>query len=263
MNVFNVLMIGDVVGDTGRKIVQKHLPGLKQKYNIHFTILNGENSAHGKGITIKIADFFKEIGIDVITTGNHVWAKKDIYSYITQHKFLLRPANFQAGQPGQGVTVIETKEGLIGVMNLQGRTFMKEFVDCPFKTADSLLLYLKSKTKYIFVDFHAEATAEKLGMSFYLDGRVSAVVGTHTHVQTADERVLPKGTAHITDLGMCGSLNSMIGQKKAPVIEQMITQMPIQFDVDTEPPFILSGVVISVDKATGLAQKIERVYIVD
>lgn len=256
-------MIGDIVGETGRKILQKHLPLLKQKYNIHFTIVNGENSANGKGITKKIADFLKEIGVDVITTGNHVWAKKDIYSYIPQNKFLLRPANFQAGQPGTGVVVIETKEGPIGVLNLQGRTFMKEFVDCPFKTADSLLLYLKNKTKYIFVDFHAEATAEKLGMGFYLDGRVSGVVGTHTHVQTADERILPKGTAYITDLGMGGSLNSMIGQKKAPVIEQMITQMPIQFEVDTEPPFILSGVVISVDKSTGLAQKIERIYIVD
>lgn len=263
MNNVNVLMIGDVVGDAGRSIVQKHLPSLKKKYDIHCVVLNGENAAHGKGITPKIADLFKEIGVNVITTGNHVWAKREIYAYISSNKFLLRPANFQTGSPGSGVFVFESSEGPIAVINLQGRVFMKEFVDCPFRAADSLLMYLKGKTKYIVVDFHAEASAEKLGIAYYLDGRVSGVVGTHTHVQTADNRVLPKGTAYITDLGMCGSLNSMIGQKKETVMNQMITQMPAQFDVDTEPPFVLSGVVISIDKATGLSRSIERIYIVD
>jgi len=262
-NTIHVLMIGDVVGDAGRTLVQKHLPLLKKKYDIHCVVLNGENSAHGKGITPKIADLFKEMGVHVITTGNHVWAKREIYGYISNNKFLLRPANFQSGSPGVGVFVYESLEGPIAVINLQGRVFMKEFVDCPFRTVDSILMYLKDKTKYIVVDFHAEATAEKLGIAYYLDGRVSGVVGTHTHVQTADNRVLPKGTAYITDLGMCGSLNSMIGQKKELVMQQMISQMPMQFDVDTEPPFVLSGVVISIDKVTGLARSIERVYIVD
>lgn len=263
MNVINILMIGDVVGDAGRQVVQKYLQKLKQKHDIHCVVLNGENSAHGKGITPKISDFYKEIGVDVITSGNHIWAKREIYSYISSNKFLLRPANFQSGSPGSGCFIFESVIGPIAVINLQGRVFMREFVDCPFRSLDSLLMYLKDKTKCILVDFHAEATAEKLGIGYYADGRVSAVVGTHTHVQTADNRVLPKGTAYITDLGMCGSLNSMIGQKKEFVMQQMISQMPTQFDVDTEPPFVLSGVVVVIDKATGLAQSIERIYIVE
>jgi 2',3'-cyclic-nucleotide 2'-phosphodiesterase len=256
-------MIGDIVGDTGRKLIEKYLPDLKAKHTIHVVVLNGENSAHGKGITPKIADFLKSIGVDVITTGNHVWAKREIYSYIQANKFLLRPANFQQGSPGVGLYIHETMLGPVAVINIQGRVFMKEFVECPFRTIDSLLLYLKNKTKLIFVDFHAEATAEKLGMAFYLDGKISGFVGTHTHVQTADARILPKGTAYITDLGMCGSLNSMIGQKKDAIIQHMITQMPIQFEVDTEPPFVLSGVIIETDTETGLSKKIERVYMVE
>lgn len=259
----HVLMFGDVVGPVGQMVLQKHLPHLKEKYKSDVVIVNGENSADGKGITSKIMHFFKHIGVDVVTTGNHIWQKKEIYNYFGQNKDLLRPANFPSECPGTGVTLIQVKNHTIGVMNLQGRVFMRELLACPFKTADSQLTFLKSRTKIIFVDFHAETTSEKHGIAFYLDGKVSAVVGTHTHVQTADERILPGGTAYITDLGMAGSFNSMIGMKKEPIIANMITQMPHKFEVDTEPPYVLCGVSIIVDANTGKSDSIERIFIVD
>lgn len=165
--------------------------------------------------------------------------------------------------PGTGVITFTCKDTVIGVINIQGRVFMREFVDCPFRTVDSLLTYLHTKTKVILVDFHAETTSEKAGMGYYLDGRVSAVVGTHTHVQTADERILPNGTAFITDLGMGGSLNSMIGMKKEPIIQHLITQMPVKFSVETAAPYVLSGAIIDIDSATGAAVAIERLRIID
>ena len=262
-NKIHVLMFGDVVGAAGQMVLQKHLPSLKEKYKSDVVIVNGENSADGKGITSKIMRFFKHIGVDVVTTGNHIWQKREIYSYFGQNKDLLRPANFPSECPGTGVTLLQVKNHTIGVMNLQGRVFMRELLACPFKTADSQLSFLKSRTNIILVDFHAETTSEKHGIAFYLDGKVSAVVGTHTHVQTADNRILPEGTAYITDLGMAGSFNSMIGMKKGPIIANMITQMPHKFEVDTEPPYVLCGVSIVIDANTGKSDSIERIFIVD
>ena len=207
--------------------------------------------------------FFRQNGADVITTGNHIWARKEIYSYLAENNDVLRPANFPSACPGTGITTFKCAGLTVGVINLQGRIFMKEMVDCPFKAAESLLTYLKYKTNIIFVDFHAEATSEKLGMAYFLDGRVSAVVGTHTHVQTADERILPGGTAYITDLGMAGALNSMIGMKKESVLKTFLTQMPSKFEVDTNAPAIMCAVLIDIDKSTGKALKIERIQVID
>lgn len=258
-----VLLIGDVVGLPGRMMIQKHLPKLQRELEIDATIVNGENSADGKGITPRIMHFFKHNKVDVVTSGNHIWNKKEIYPYIAENKDLLRPANFPSESPGVGVTTVMIKNQLIAVINLQGRVFMRELIDCPFKTAQSILTYLRDKTKLIFVDFHAETTSEKQGLSYFLDGKITGFVGTHTHVQTADERILPQGTAYITDLGMCGALNSMIGMKKEPIIQQYITQMPTRFTVETTGPFVMSGVVIDADPISGKARSIERIRIID
>lgn len=259
-----VLMMGDVVGGAGRAMFAKHIGALKTKYNADAIIVNGENSAgDGRGITVKNMRFFKHHGADVVTTGNHIWAKKDIYQYLNDHRDLIRPANFPSECPGDGVTTFMVGHLTVGVMNLQARTFMREQVECPFKSADSLLTYLRTKTKIILVDFHGEATAEKMGFAYYLDGRVSAVVGTHTHVQTADSRILPNGTAYITDLGMAGAVNSMIGMKKEPIIQSLITQMPTKFSIETAGPMMMSGVCIEIDTFTGKARSIERIYLVD
>ena len=263
MKTVRVLLLGDLVGEPGCAVFQKHIGRLRSELKIDAVIVNGENSADGKGITPRIMNFFKHNGVDVVTTGNHIWQKKDVIPYLAEKKDLLRPANFPSMCPGTGVTTFTCKDTVIGVINIQGRVFMREFVDCPFRTVDSLLTYLHTKTKVILVDFHAETTSEKAGMGYYLDGRVSAVVGTHTHVQTADERILPNGTAFITDLGMGGSLNSMIGMKKEPIIQHLITQMPVKFSVETAAPYVLSGAIIDIDSATGAAVAIERLRIID
>lgn len=259
-----VLFIGDLVGYPGQSIFQKHIQKLRDTHSIDVVIVNGENSApDGRGITPQVMEFFASLKVDVVTSGNHIFAKKEIYPYLTSNKDLLRPANFPAACPGTGVTTIMVKGTTLGILNLQGRVFMRELVNCPFRAADSALTFLQARTNCIFVDMHAETTSEKLGMGYYLDGKVSAVVGTHTHVQTADERILPEGTAYITDVGMGGSLNSMIGMKKEIILKNILTQMPVKFAVETEGPFVLSGVVVSIDTSTGKALKIKRIYIVD
>jgi len=263
MDTLRVLMIGDVVGAAGRAIFQKHIDKVKRTYNINAVIVNGENCAHGRGITTKNMRFFEHNGVDVVTSGNHIWKHKEIYAYLDEHSNLLRPANFPAATPGAGVTTFMVQGHRIGVINLQGRVFMKELIDCPFYKADAIVNQLKEKTNIIVVDFHAEATSEKMAMSFFLDGRVSAVVGTHTHVQTADERILPGGTAHITDLGMTGSFNSMLGMKKEPIIHNFLTALPVRFTPDTATPIVMSGAWIEIDTHTGNAIKIERVMIID
>lgn len=263
-NNLRLLMIGDICGNLGLAMVQAYLGRLKDRYKIDGVIVNGENSANnGKGITPKIVEFLQDLGVNVITTGNHVWAKKEIIPYLNQNQYILRPYNFPSSCPGAGIATFEAGGELVAVVNIQGRIFMREFVDCPFRAMDSILTFLKSKTNKIFVDIHAEATSEKIGMGLYLDGRVSAVVGTHTHVQTSDERILPNGTAFITDLGMVGALNSMIGMKKEPVLGNMLTQMPHKFEVSTDAPAVLCGVVIEVDKNRGKALDIQRIRIVD
>lgn len=263
MATLRILFLGDVVGSTGRAMYQKHIVSVKAKYGIDAVVVNGENSANGHGITPRIMKFFKHNHADVVTSGNHIWRNKEIYTYLSEHQDLLRPANFPRETPGVGVTTFLCKGHTVAIVNLQGRVFMREFVSCPFKAAESILTYLNSKTNIIFVDFHAETTSEKIGLGFFLDGKISGLVGTHTHVQTADERILPQGTAFITDLGMAGSLNSMLGMKKEAIIHNMITQMPTKFEVETTPPVIMTGAWIEVDVATGRAVAIERISITD
>ncbi len=258
-----ILCIGDAVGALGRTIFQKHVPALREQYRIDGVLVNGENAADGRGITPRMVRAFRHNGADIITSGNHIWGKKDIYEYLTQNTDLLRPANFPSSCPGTGVATFTAGNVTVGVINLQGRIFMREHVDCPFRTAESALTFLKSKTDVIIVDFHAETTSEKMGIAHFLDGKVSAVFGTHTHVQTADERVLPGGTAFMTDLGMCGALNGMIGMKKEAVLSHMITQMPHRFEVQTVGPAVLSGMYVEIEVETGKAVAIERVRIVD
>jgi 2',3'-cyclic-nucleotide 2'-phosphodiesterase len=261
--ILRVALIGDVVGTPGRAMFQKYVPKLKAEKEIDIIIVNGENSSNGRGITSRIARFFIHNGASVITSGNHIWHNAEIYHYLSTTTQLLRPENFPSATPGTGTTIFSHKHLQIGVLNLQGRVFMREHVDCPFRTADSALTYLQSKTPIILVDFHAETTSEKMAMGFYLDGRVSAVVGTHTHVQTADQRILPQGTAYITDLGMVGALNSMIGMQKESVIKNYLTQMPQKFVVDVNPPYVLSGVYVDIDSSTGAAVAIEPLRIID
>ena len=258
-----VLLLGDLVGFPGRVMFQKHINSLKEKFSIDFVIVNGENSCQGKGITSRIVRFFRHNGVDVVTSGNHIWQNKEIYSYLSENNDLLRPENFPTECPGTGVGLYQCNGYSIGVINLQGRVFMREHVNCPFRTADSVLTFLKSRTPIILVDFHAETTSEKMALAYYLDGRVSALVGTHTHIQTADERILPNGTAYITDLGMAGALNSMLGMKKEPIIKNFLTQMPQKFEVDINGPMVLSGVWVEIDTTNGKATHIERVRIVD
>lgn len=259
-----VLIIGDVVGVIGCMMVQKHIRSLQQQFNIDATIVNGENSNHnGRGISSRIVQSFKHNGVNVVTTGNHIWDNNDIYDYLRNHNDVIRPANFPSSSPGSGVTTFNCNGIEVAVVNVQGRVFMKEHLDCPFLALDTILNYLRHRTKLIIVDVHAEATAEKICLGYYLDGRVSCVVGTHTHVQTADERVLPNGTAYITDLGMTGSLNSSIGMKKEPMIERFKSQMPNKFIVETEPPVIMTGVWVEIDTTTGKAVQIQRVKVID
>lgn len=262
-STLKILLLGDIVGHPGCAILQKHLNSLKNKFSINFVIVNGENSSQGKGITSRLCHFFRSVGVDVITTGNHVWDNREIYPFLTEYDYLLRPDNFPTECPGKGVGVYSCGAYTIGVLNVQGRVFMRELINCPFKAAESALTYLKARTPIVIVDMHAEATSEKMGLAYYLDGRVSAVVGTHTHVLTADERILPGGTAYITDLGMAGAQNSMLGMKKESIIRKMMTQMPAKFEVETQLPFFMTGVWIEVDTHSGKAVHIERIQIVD
>jgi 2',3'-cyclic-nucleotide 2'-phosphodiesterase len=264
MNTIRVLFIGDVVGALGRAMFAKHIAPIKVQYAADAIIVNGENSApSGRGITPKNVQFFKNHGVDIITSGNHIWDSRDIYPYFAQHKDLLRPANFPRDCPGSGIGMFECKGRKVAVLNVQGRVFMREDLSCPFREAQSALTYISAQTPLIFVDFHAEATSEKIGLAYFLDGKVSAVVGTHTHVQTADETILPGGTAYITDLGMVGALDGMLGMKKEPIIQRFLTQMPVRFQPQEEGPAVLTGVCIEVDTADGRAISIERIKVVD
>jgi len=262
-DILRILFLGDVVGKSGRALFQKYIDRIRREFEIDGVVVNGENSSHGRGITSRTMKFFKHNDVDVVTSGNHVWKNKEIYLYLEQNKDLLRPANYPSGCPGTGVTTFSCKGKEVAIINLQGRTFMKDEVTCPFRAAESILTYLKNKTKIIFIDFHAEASSEKMGLAHYLDGKVSGVLGTHTHILTADERILPGGTAYITDLGMAGAFNSMLGMQKKAVIDRFLTQMPTRFEVDIKPPFIMTGAYVEVDTTTGRAKKIKSIKIID
>lgn len=257
----SILFIGDICGQPGRRAVKEVLPGLIAEFSPDLILANGENAAAGFGITPPLVEELLDLGIAVLTSGNHIWDKKEIIPYLTEHADgrLLRPANYPAGSPGQGLYVGKTREGIeYAVINLQGRVFMPS-IDCPFLTADALLAKIPSQIKIRIVDMHAEATSEKRALGWYLDGRVTAVVGTHTHVPTADEIIQTEGTAYITDLGMTGPYDSVIGIQKAAVIEKFLKQMPGRFEV-AKGDVRLSAVLIQADRATGRALGIERIF---
>ncbi len=258
----NILFIGDIVGEPGRKIIARQLPKLIEQHAIDVVLGNGENAAGGFGITPDIAQELFDYGIDVITTGNHVWDKKEILEYIRNERKLLRPANYPASVPGKGSVVIETtKCGSLGVLQVMGRVNMP-LLDCPFQVAERAIETLHRSVQTIGVDMHAEATSEKIAMGWHLDGRVSAVLGSHTHVQTADARILPQGTAYLTDMGMTGPINGVIGMKKELSLERFLTHMPRRLEV-AKGPCVLSGAVVEVDHQTGTAVSIERVQVSD
>jgi len=249
------LMIGDVIGRPGRNAVSRLLPGLRQEYGIDLVIANGENAAGGFGITYDTAQELLSSGVDIITTGNHIWKKREIIPYMHEELPLLRPANFPPGVPGRGHLSL----GSTMVMNLMGRVFM-EALDCPFREADRIIQEsrVSGSPRVILVDFHAEATSEKQALGWYLDGRVSAVVGTHTHVPTADARILPEGTAYVSDLGMVGPINSVIGTDPNAVVEKFLTQTPRTFNV-AAGPVIFNSVLIEIDDDSGKATSVRRI----
>jgi len=256
-----ILFVGDVVGSPGRDMVNTYLPKLQKKYKAHVTIINGENAAAGKGITDKIYRSFLEVGANAVTLGNHTWDNKEIFEFIDDAKYLVRPANFPDQTPGKGHVILNFNGVEVGIINLQGRTFLPP-LDCPFRKADELIIEIQKRTNIIFVDFHAEATSEKQAMGWYLDGKVTAVVGTHTHVQTADNRILPNGTAYITDVGMTGPYDGILGIDRDTILKRFLTNLPVRFEV-TQGREQLSAVVIDVDSKSGKAQKIERILIND
>ncbi|MDN4066916.1 TIGR00282 family metallophosphoesterase [Paenibacillus vini] len=256
-----VLFIGDIVGNTGRKALKETLPRLKSKYNPHIIIANGENAASGRGITAKIAREFFELGIHGLTMGNHTWDNKEIFDFIDDEPRMVRPANYPPGTPGLGSTIIKANGKELALVNLMGRTFLPA-IDDPFRMADDIVDELSKKHKCILVDFHAEATSEKIAMGWHLDGRVSLVVGTHTHVQSNDDTVLPEGTAYLTDAGMVGSREGILGMERSAVLRKFTTQLPVRFQVD-EGKWQFHGCVVDIDEATGHAKKIEKIRLLE
>ncbi len=253
-----VLVLGDLIGAPGRALVQRLLPPLRKQYGVDLVIANGENSAAGRGITIATAEDMVAAGVDVITTGNHVWRQRDIIAGLQGRLPILRPLNYPAGAPGRGWLTVTAGGARVTVVNALGRVFM-EPLDNPFLAVDRLLQAPPSDLGAVIVDFHAEATSEKRAFGWFLDGRVAAVVGTHTHVPTADAQVLPGGTAYVTDLGMCGSRASVIGMAVAPSLERFVTQRPTRYEVADGAPFDLNAVLIDINRATGRAANIRRV----
>jgi hypothetical protein len=254
---FRALILGDVVGQSGCRAILLGLQGLIRKYSADVVVVNGENAVDGFGITPDIAAQIFKAGAHVITTGNHVWQKTELLAYLDTQEYILRPANYPSGVPGHGTCVVEVHGVKVGVMNLQGRVRMWS-IDCPFRKAKELVRKMRQETKIIIVDFHAEATDEKEALGCYLDGDVTAIVGTHTHTQTADERVLPAGTAYITDLGMSGPRSSIIGFDPDIGVQRAITQMPLKNEVSNNPAW-LQGIVVDIDTETGKALSVTRI----
>lgn len=253
----NVLVLGDIFGRPGRRVVAQHLPQLKEAFEPELIVANGENAAGGFGLTKKVAEELFSLGIHVLTSGNHIWDQKEMYTYIGEEPRILRPANYPPGVPGSSVFIHRSERASVAVLNLMGRVFMADY-DCPFRKADQLLQELPKNVTHVIVDFHAEATSEKIAFARYLDGRVSAVLGTHTHVATADQQILPKGTAYVTDLGMCGPVHGILGVEPDVVINKFLTQLPGRFAVAKGPAF-LNGVAIML-KNDGTAEEIVRLH---
>ena len=255
--MLRILFLGDVVGEPGRRAVIERIPALKREYGLDFVIVNGENAAGGRGITPKITIDLLRAGAAVVTTGDHIWDQKEILPYIDTEPRLLRPVNYPPGTPGQGSVVLETPKGKIGVINVQGRTFTLPILENPFLALDAEVARVREQTPVIFVDVHAETTSEKIAIGRYLDGRVSAVVGTHTHVQTADEQCFPGGTAFLCDAGMCGPCESILGRAIEPILQRFTTNLPTYFPVGGWPVG-LHGAIVDIDSSTGRALDIRR-----
>ncbi len=258
MQTVSVLFIGDIIGNPGLEFSRTFLPGIIQKYKPNFIIANGENISDGKGCTEKEAKVLFELGVNVITGGNHTWDKHQSQEYLKQDNKSLRPLNYPKGTYGNGYIVVESKNIKIAVVNLQGRTFMSP-IDCPFRTAEWVLSKLKNETKIIIIDFHAEATAEKIAFAHFLDGKVSCVIGTHTHIQTSDERILPNGTGYITDVGMTGPYDSVIGMKSQAAINRFLYQTPQKYETAKDEVH-LSAVFIKIETESGKTVSIERIF---
>jgi metallophosphoesterase (TIGR00282 family) len=254
-----VLCVGDVFGEPGRRAIQLLLPKIRKQHDVDLAVVNVENAASGAGVTPPIAKAFLDQGVDVMTSGNHIWDKREIIEYIVKENLLLRPANYPPGTPGAGSIVVKAGPHKVAVLNLMGRVFLPQ-LDCPFRKADEEIARLRAETALIVVDAHCEATSESQALGWYLDGRVSAVVGTHRHVQTADERLLPKGTAYITDLGMTGPTDSVIGVDPEIALSRFLTQMPNRFE-PAKGPVALHGALIRIDPDTGRGLSIERLRV--
>ncbi len=259
------IFIGDVVGEPGLELFKKWAPVLKAKYKADAIIVNGENATkNGNGISPKEITILKEAGASVITTGNHAWDSKNVYETLDQAEDVLRPLNYPSACPGKGFCVLNIGNHVVAFVNLQGRVFGRDLIDCPFKAIESLLSFLKHKTNMIFIDFHGEATSEKKAMGLFLDGKVSGVCGTHTHVQTADETIFPGGTSFITDLGACGAVNSVIGFQFEGVIKRLLIHHKFgKFSVEKDGPMEISGLCVHVDPETGRSVKVERIHVID
>jgi 2',3'-cyclic-nucleotide 2'-phosphodiesterase len=256
--MLTVLFLGDVVGEPGRKAVIGRLPELKEKHALDFVIVNGENAAGGRGITGKITIELLRAGVSVVTTGDHIWDQKDIVSFLALEPRLLRPLNYPEGAPGGGSIVLETAKGKVGVINVQARTFMQPILDNPFRALETAVAKMRTETASIIVDAHGETTSEKIALGRFLDGKVSAVIGTHTHVQTADEQIFPGGTAFLCDAGMCGPVNSILGRAIEPIMNRFISNLPASFPV-AGGEVRLRGALIEIDETTGRAVRISRV----
>lgn len=254
-----ILIVGDVVGRPGRKAFKKYTKELREKNNIDVVIVNGENSAAGKGVSRKSLDELYAGGADIVTSGNHIWDKREVYEVIDTDPYLVRPANYPEGAPGKGWCLYPFKAKNLAVINMSGRAFMPE-MDCPFQKIEDVLSEIGDQADIKILDFHAETTSEKMAMGFYLDGRVQVVVGTHTHIQTADERILPEGTAYITDLGMVGPWNSVLGVKSDIIIKKFTTCMPARFDL-ADGPAVYSAIVVEIDDTTNKPVGVERILI--
>ncbi|MCX5750188.1 MAG: TIGR00282 family metallophosphoesterase [Candidatus Saganbacteria bacterium] len=254
----NILFIADIIGSPGRKVIKQFLPGIKEEFAIDLVIANGENSAGGYGITAEVYHELMENGIEVFTMGNHIWQKKEFIQNIQNFPKVIKPANYPPAAPGQNYFLADVKGTTVGIFNLEGRVFMKP-LDCPFRASDIVLDEIKGKARIIIVDVHAEATSEKKALGYYLNGRVSAVIGTHTHVQTADDQIFPGGTGFITDAGMVGPYDSVIGMNKEQILTRFLTGMPSKFEVEKEGRGVFNAVVLKVDIESGNCKEIIRV----